>query len=252
MLSCKQVVSTQLVSAVGKTSVVHLVTRHQVLAAPQSTVGADVDVMMHVCGKSAYWIEFVEVGGSPAFELSRPMWYKTPFDAILGVYDVCNINSRNNLDLWFREALRLQRVDALPWTTGEAQLKLDLTRHPDRQLAGRILPVLIVANKMDVLLDRGLSLAPESRQDFLMSATVGYGILGNGSDDRKETIRQFLDAAIAHQLNQPNSASPQSAPPTPVKLGLGALSPFASDRSNKKKRQGHDTSEVRLRIDFDD
>ena len=123
-----------------------------------------------------------------------------------------------------------------------------------RQLAGRILPVLIVANKMDVLLDRGLSLAPESRQDFLMSATVGYGILGSGSDNRKEAVRQFLDAAIAHQQNQPNSASPQSAPPTPVKLGLGGLSPFTSDRANKmkKKRQGHDTSEVRLRIDFDD
>ena len=236
-------------SFVGKSSLVHLLCHQQVANDVQTTVGADVDVMMHIRRRKSYWIEFLEVGGAPALEGPRKMWFKASFDAILGVYDATNINSRNNLDRWFREALGLERLEVLPWAHGQMPpLKLDLTRHPDRRLSGRILPVLIVGNKLDLVQKLQMRLASASHDDLLLSARDDFGVLGD--EEKLAIFRQFIDATIEETRKNQNLlvSPPQNIDTTPVKLGLGA-SPFSTGGA-KGRRGNRDVSEVSLRIDF--
>jgi GTPase SAR1 family protein len=139
-------------AGVGKSSFSFLLCHDgEVLRKPLYTVGSDVEVLLHQAGDHASFFELIEVGGSPAFESSRHIWYSVGFDGIIGVCDVTNMNSRNNLDLWFREAVDLPGLDVLPWVSSKDATYLDLSLHPDKRLAGKRIPVLIVANKLDLL-----------------------------------------------------------------------------------------------------
>jgi GTPase SAR1 family protein len=138
-------------AGVGKSSFMYLLCHDgETLKRPHYTVGCDVDVLLHQSSEQATFFELVEVGGSPAFENSRRMWYGI-CDGIIGVCDVTNVNSRNNLDLWFREALSLTGLDVLPWVINGSTTFLDLSLHPDKRLSGRRVPVLVLANKLDLL-----------------------------------------------------------------------------------------------------
>ncbi len=219
-------------AGVGKTALVHLLCHGEVPKKLSYTVGADVDVMAHVvagAGKAVF-VEFVDVGGSPSFEQSRRMWYRS-FDGILCVYDATNSNSRNNLDLWLREAVSLAGLDVLPWRSDADALTLDLALHPERRLAGRRVPVLIVGNKTDLLRNR----APpsSSADDVFVSAT---------EEEAASVVRKmeaFLRAVVRESEASSAGAGKSAEPQSPVKMGLGGLSPF------KKKRD----AEIRLRID---
>jgi Rab-like protein 3 len=147
-------------AGVGKTSFVHLLCHGEVAKKTSYTVGAEVDVAVHSMPGKAVFVELVDVGGSSAFEHSRHVWYRA-FDGIIGVYDAANANSRNNLDLWFREAVSLANVDVLPWRADPEGLVLDLAVHLDKRLAGRRVPVLIVANKRDLLRGQAPTAAAE-------------------------------------------------------------------------------------------
>lgn len=139
-------------AGVGKSSFSFLLCHGgETLRNARYTIGSDVDVLLHQAGDHASFFELLEVGGSPAFENSRHIWYSAGFDGIVGVCDVTNMNSRNNLDLWFRDAVDLPRLDVLPWVSGKFSTYLDLSLHPDKRLEGRRIPVLIVANKLDLL-----------------------------------------------------------------------------------------------------
>lgn len=184
------------------------------------------------------------------------MWYSS-FDGIIGVYDVNNINSRNNLDLWFREAVGLQKVDQLPWSSGSGvhSLKLDLTMHPEKHLSGRMIPVLIVANKQDILMSRGLSTPIVAHKDLLVSAMDDFEMFSDGL--KCAMMKNFLDCVIAEAKSQrktslsPSSSFDASGGANPVKLGLGeTLSPFLDSAKSGRRKNLFETSEVRLKIDF--
>ncbi len=139
-------------AGVGKSSFMHMICNDgEVLRRPLYTVGCEVDVLLHQNVDHASFFELIEIGGSPAFESSRHIWYTAGCDGIIGVCDVTNMNSRNNLDLWFREALSLTGLDVLPWVSGQEATYLDLSLHPEKRLAGRRIPVLIVSNKLDLM-----------------------------------------------------------------------------------------------------
>ncbi len=225
-------------AGVGKTSLVHLLCRGEVAKKVSYTVGAELDVAVHALPGKAVFVEYVDVGGSSAFEHSRRVWFRG-FDGIIGVYDAANTNSRNNLDLWFREAVSLAGVDVLPWRAEPECLVLDLAVHLDRRLAGRRVPVLVVANKRDLL--RGAPPPAAAAEDVSvcsLDATPGVG---------GAKLAAFLAAVVreseANSSNGGNAsrggAAELTPATTPVKLGLGEISPF------KKKRD----AEMRLRID---
>jgi hypothetical protein len=151
------------------------------------------------------------------------------------VCDVSNSNSRNNLDLWFREALSLVDLDVLPWVSEPSGATyLDLSVHPDRRLAGRRVPVLIVANKLDLARSKGTNLPEAFRDDLLVSSV-------DQLDQRaREQLDVFLGAVETESRNRDSSvsASPRAGSEQALKLKLD-ISPF------KKQKE----SEVRLRID---
>lgn len=152
---------------------------------------------------------------------------------MIGVCDVSNSNSRNNLDLWFREALSLVELDVLPWVSEPSGATyLDLSVHPDRRLAGRRVPVLIVANKLDLARSKAAKLPEAFRDDLLVSSV-------DQLDQRaREQLSVFLSAVESESRNRDSGVSASPRTDQAVKLKLD-ISPF------KKKKE----SEVRLRID---
>ena len=222
-------------AGVGKTSLVHLLCHGEVAKKVSYTVGAELDVMVHAVPGKAVFVEFVDVGGSSAFEHSRCVWYRS-FDGILGVYDAANTNSRNNLDLWLREAVSLTGVDVLPWRAEPEGLVLDLAVHLDRRLAGRRVPVLLAANKRDLL--RGQPLAAAAADDWLV-CSLDVSAAEAGEVKLAAFLTAVVRASESSSAGAPRGGADAAPLTTPVKLGLGELSPF------KKKRD----TEMRLRID---
>ena len=198
--------------------------------------------------------------GSPAFEFSRKLFYdvsklvdsstsSTFYDGIIGVYDVNNIRSRNNLDDWFREAIGLPHahLDVLPWSflkDSSHKLCIDLKlRTQDMELLsgvhslGRRIPVLIIANKTDL---QGAEPAPvvneNTKEDVWMSAKKEL------PPTTKRIISNFFETVIQEHYENHGRKSAATTPRNdqPIKL---ALTPQSSN-----KRSNH---EVRLRIDFE-
>lgn len=253
------------------------------------TIGCEVGVFAHHCFGKSFFIELLEVGGAPAFEQSRKMFFEQPFHGIIGVYDLSNLNSRNNLDTWFREVVGLGAgLDVLPFASlprhtkhgtgqnvlpftrtpspppvtspasmdvAEHNLCLDLELHPKKHLAGRFIPLLIVGNKSDVLLTTRQPL-PQGVGAEDLKCSSRY--LGREDNAR---LAAFFDAVVfeakfrvrtegQHHQRSLLGASP---PPTPVKLAFSPMSSHFDARAAKKKDNGKlqaDDAEVRLRIDF--
>lgn len=204
--------------------------------------------MQQRSGNNAVFVEWYDVGGSQAFEASRKTWY-TSFDAVIGVYDVTNANSRNNLDLWLRESVDLTFLEAIPWAIqqGGGHRFLDLRLHPKRSLSGRMIPVLLLGNKLDLLLASHKALREEFREDLVVSSHDD-ALISNVEAVR--TLNSFLDAAL---LSSKSNIGAGAESHQKTKIGLGGPdSPFDLTPKARSPRTRSKISEVRLRIDFDE
>ncbi|ETV83577.1 hypothetical protein, variant [Aphanomyces astaci] len=92
-------------SGVGKTSLVHFVCHGTVLAHPTWTIGCTTEVLLH---QNDTFVEFVDIGGNPRYELSRAAFYHE-LHGIIFVYDMSNIRSYNNLRKWITELSLAQK-----------------------------------------------------------------------------------------------------------------------------------------------
>lgn len=151
--------------SVGKSSLVHLLTEHRVLAAPRWTVGCSVDALLF--GSTGHFISLWDVGGAPRFERSRSLFFADA-DAVLLVHDLSNRRSYTNLRRWLREltayfnpaAVADGASAAAQWASNAAQSEFgdatgnDLVHVMDLDIGnGLSLPVLVLGNKLDEVLD---------------------------------------------------------------------------------------------------
>ncbi len=103
-------------------------------------------------------------------------------------------NSRRasqNLDVWLREVIGLTYLDAIPWVVRDAgrTLCLDLRLHPKKHLAGRLIPVIIVGTKRDLLMQK----RTEFPDDLIVSAHDPALLHDEGFVER---VKAFLDEAV--------------------------------------------------------
>ncbi|KAK5580254.1 hypothetical protein RB653_000269 [Dictyostelium firmibasis] len=92
-------------TAVGKSSLVHLICNDQALTrSPSWTVGCNTDVRIHEYHSKDYYIEFVDIGGSTKYKITRPILYHQ-ISGIIVVYDLTNKISLKNVKKWIFDVL---------------------------------------------------------------------------------------------------------------------------------------------------
>lgn len=152
--------------SVGKSSIVHLLTEHRVLTSPRWTVGCSVDALLF--GSTGLFVSLWDVGGAPRFERSRSLFFADA-DAVLLVHDLSNRRSYTNLRRWLRELTAYFNPAAVAdgasasaqWANTSAAhgefgdaTGADLVHVMDLDVGnGLSLPVLVLGNKLDEVLD---------------------------------------------------------------------------------------------------
>ncbi|EQC31834.1 hypothetical protein SDRG_10622 [Saprolegnia diclina VS20] len=121
-------------SGVGKSSLVHFVCQGASLRQPSWTVGCTTQVLMR---QNETFVEFIDVGGHPRYELSRAAFYHQ-LHGLIFVYDASNKRSYTNLKKWIAELNAAQRV--------RGDVFADARYQSVQQL-----PTLIVGNKHDLV-----------------------------------------------------------------------------------------------------
>ncbi|OQS01571.1 hypothetical protein ACHHYP_00593 [Achlya hypogyna] len=167
-------------SGVGKSSLVHFLSQGSALAHPAWTVGCTTQVLVH--GDATY-VELIDVGGHPRYELARAAFYHQ-LHGIIFVYDQSNRRSYNNLKKWIAEINAAQRA------RGDVFADARLTSLQQ-------LPTLIVGNKHDLVTPKTKRMTP--MQDFKMESVDASAHACMMDWPR---FHLFLDRAAA-AINQP-------------------------------------------------
>ncbi|KAL5457220.1 hypothetical protein EMCRGX_G034465 [Ephydatia muelleri] len=132
-------------SAVGKTSLVHLICTKEALSNPAWTVGCSLEVKLHEYGTGSltqpYFLEFWDVGGSPAHANGRQVFYHQANGIVL-VYDLTNRKSHTNLLKWLGEYH--QSVSG-----GKGTSKSD-TEYDPESFVEQSIPMIVVGTKQDL------------------------------------------------------------------------------------------------------
>ncbi|ETV83576.1 hypothetical protein H257_04275 [Aphanomyces astaci] len=140
-------------SGVGKTSLVHFVCHGTVLAHPTWTIGCTTEVLLH---QNDTFVEFVDIGGNPRYELSRAAFYHE-LHGIIFVYDMSNIRSYNNLRKWITELSLAQKN------------RPHAVANPDNIGA---LPTLVIGNKQDAVHTQRMAPLRDLKMDSLEASAM--------------------------------------------------------------------------------
>ncbi|XP_065325145.1 rab-like protein 3 isoform X2 [Gordionus sp. m RMFG-2023] len=129
-------------SGVGKTSLTDLICNNHVLENPKWTIGALVDIKMHIFKEGTplskdYFIEFWDIGGSTTHKNCWNIFFNS-FHGLILVYDLTNYKSYKNLTKWIKE---LQNNQA-PY--------IHIDEVDSRNFIGINVPILMVATKADL------------------------------------------------------------------------------------------------------
>ncbi|KAF0684888.1 Aste57867_23132 [Aphanomyces stellatus] len=171
-------------SGVGKSSLVHFLCHGAVLTHPTWTIGCTTEVLLY---QDHTFIEFVDIGGNPRYEISRSAFYHELHGAstslasherlsgIIFVYDMSNIRSYNNLRKWIAELTHAQKT------------RPNVLANMDR--IGP-LPTFVVGNKQDLVqTQRAAPLRDLKMESIEASAKMGSIDVGR--------FHLFLDRVIA-------------------------------------------------------
>ncbi|KYQ92027.1 Rab GTPase domain-containing protein [Tieghemostelium lacteum] len=106
-------------TAVGKTSLVHLLCHQEVLDKSTAwTLGCDTSLKIHEFHSKDYYIEFLDVGGALKHKLARPMLYHQ-LNGLIVVYDLTNKNSLSSIKKWIFEVLNTITPTSTNWVLKE-------------------------------------------------------------------------------------------------------------------------------------
>ncbi|EGG23208.1 Rab GTPase domain-containing protein [Cavenderia fasciculata] len=150
-------------TTVGKSSLIHLICNGTVPERPPSwTLGCNTFlkysciVNNHLSVSKDYFIEFVDVGGSAKYKITRPTYY-TPINGLVVVYDLTNKNSLVNVKKWIFEVLNKLSQSGTSWSlkeTAENPQLLELENTVYVHTKAPSIPLLILGNKCDLYYDK--------------------------------------------------------------------------------------------------
>ncbi|OQR91624.1 hypothetical protein THRCLA_08924 [Thraustotheca clavata] len=186
-------------SGVGKSSLAHFLCNGSELKQPSWTVGCTTQVLMY---QENTFVEFIDVGGHPRYELSRAAFYHgfhgcyyvvymTDKDiGLVFVYDQSNRRSYNNLKKWIAEITAAQKARGDVFADSRYQTLQQF-------------PTLVVGNKHDLVTPKTKRMNP--LQDFKMEC-VDASAKACTIDWMRFNV--FLDRVIAtvHMPNPVNTS----------------------------------------------
>ncbi|CAK4079019.1 unnamed protein product [Aphanomyces euteiches] len=176
-------------SGVGKSCLVHYLCHKTVLTHPKWTIGCTTEVLLY---QDETFIEFVDIGGNPRYELSRSAYYDE-LHGIIFVYDMSNIRSYNNLKKWIAELNQAQK-----YRPNVAAINVDRVG---------ALPTLVIGNKQDLVQTQRV--AP--LRDLKMESIEASAVQGRIDQNR---FHLFLDRVIATAFAAAPSAHRSRVPVT--------------------------------------
>ncbi|CAH1711876.1 hypothetical protein AGLY_000623 [Aphis glycines] len=137
-------------SGVGKTCLVNLMCKNNVVKNPKWTVGVTVEIKLYKYMEGTprqrnCFIEMWDIGGSSNHKNTRYIFYNAIHGIIL-VYDLTNLKSSENLHKWLAEILNKDNNSKYKCTDG-----FDM-----EQLVGsNRVPILVCGTKLDMAPERG-------------------------------------------------------------------------------------------------
>ncbi|KAF0748957.1 hypothetical protein AaE_007184 [Aphanomyces astaci] len=152
-------------SGVGKTSLVHFVCHGTVLVHPTWTIGCTTEVLLH---QNDTFVEFVDIGGNPRYELSRAAFYHE-LHGIIFVYDMSNIRSYNNLRKWITVTTVVLIANFL------SRRRIDLMQLPTPTMYPTpigALPTLVIGNKQDAVHTQRMAPLRDLKMDSLEASAM--------------------------------------------------------------------------------
>ncbi|GAB9470113.1 Ras-like protein [Globisporangium polare] len=222
-------------SGVGKTTLLHAVCRHPSAArdagAVQShrwTTGCDVHVLYFAYregygAEKEVYVEFIDVGGHPKYEISRAMFYHD-VQGVIFMHDLSNARSYDHLKAWNCELALYQR------TKGCVMPSLSAAR-PGEYPTLNALPKLIIGNKRDTIKPQAKrpSVLPELRNiDATESSAEPYAL-------DPTAFHGFLDRVIAF-ANSSSTTSGFGDSASDYNTNVGFMSPFAQGLRQMKSK----------------
>ncbi|XP_065838387.1 rab-like protein 3 isoform X2 [Oscarella lobularis] len=141
-------------SGVGKTCLVHLLRKQQVLSSPAWTIGCSIEIQPYEFTKrgpsKTYFFELWDVGGSFAHQSARSIFYNSYHGLIL-VHDLTNRKSYGNLSRWLAEVLSSSGESGTGgYGHARKQSKPVIDFDPEQYLENQV-PILVVGTKQDLI-----------------------------------------------------------------------------------------------------
>lgn len=135
-------------SGVGKSTLVHLLSRNRPIVNPSWTIGCSVELKLHdykegTPMENTYFIELWDVGGSSNHRRSRAIFYNQ-VHGILLVHDLTNRKSKQNLRKWLVEVLS---------RGGNFKSKSSTEEYDPELFVDMQVPILVVGTKADLALE---------------------------------------------------------------------------------------------------
>eukprot|EP01132_Coremiostelium_polycephalum_P001983 gene1983-2440_t len=198
-------------TAVGKTSLVHLICNDQVLfRSPSWTMGCTQQVKMHEYHSKDYYIEFIDVGGSSKYKITRPIIYgNQPINGLIVVYDLTNKISLANVKKWIFEVLNKisPSTQTSNWNNNNNQNTSTSSSGNNSKMAN--IPIIIIGNKSDLYYDHNFIENDKIGKLSLIVSSKNKDSFSSGSSNG-DKLELFFNKMISNQKGNKRRNLPMS------------------------------------------
>jgi len=234
--------------SVGKTSLVNLMCEGKVLQNPNWTIGCKAEVKLHDYHQKPFFIEFIDVGGSPKHENTRGILYSQVNGVIL-VHDLTNRKSYTNLTRWIKEILNvISPSDRTKWSLKCDKHILQL-QHEDH-LNTLPIPIMVIANKLDLVRHDSISYLnnDDLGRESLQVSAWDQSCFGSKTPSG-DALDSFLNRTISNVVTPRSKSSTKlTAPVSPDMMSRQRSNSFDRLQRLSKydlKRKDLDTARVK-------
>ncbi|KAJ3694126.1 hypothetical protein LUZ60_009606 [Juncus effusus] len=167
-------------SGVGKTSLVHLITKVSSISRPAQTIGCTVSVKHITYGNGGsssngtkpdserdFFVEIWDISGHERYKDCRSLFYRH-INGVIFVHDLTQRKTKTNLSKWASELSSLGTFSASLSSGGPGGLPV---------------PYLVIANKADVAQKDGLRVSSGNLVDVARQWVEKQGLLKSGSNE---------------------------------------------------------------------
>ncbi|EFA81588.1 Rab GTPase domain-containing protein [Heterostelium album PN500] len=190
-------------TTVGKTSLVNLICKNQVIDSPSWTCGCNTDIKIHEYHSKDYFIEFLDVGGSAKYKITRSLFY-SGINGLIVVYDVTNKNSLSNVKKWIFEVLNKISTSTANWQLKETEnpklLELENIVHQNNKAPS--IPLLILGNKSDLYHD-GNYIANDKLGKLSISVIISNMLAGS----KRRTLGGISQGVFSFNIVTPSTST---------------------------------------------